>query len=404
MKKKLLLLLLLFSAIYNYAQNQPYVILISFDGFRWDYISRGITPNLEKLANEGVKALSLRPTFPSKTFPNHLSVITGMTPENHGIISNDFEDPFTKDYYRIGSAQAVENPKWYIGEMFWETANRNGIKTASYFWPGSELNIEARRPTYYEKYEHEKPYGERIEGIIEWLKLPYAQRPRFITLYFDATDTYGHDYGPNSYETNNSIKTLDSLVGVLNCKLETIGLIDSVNIIILSDHGMTEISKERIINIEEILNDCKVRFHGIGPVMMIEPENISQTKNIYKILRDNRNNYKAYLKDELPSFYEYDKHPFIHPIIVIADIGWSLIHNNAKNSYVFKSLGNHGYEKDHIDMHGFFVAKGPAFKKGFMTGTLWNIDIYPALCKIFGIIPRSNIDGDIKRIEFILAE
>lgn len=177
MKRLLLLFILLLSILTAYPQSQPYVILVSFDGFRWDYLNRGITPNLERIKNGGVSAISLRPVFPSKTFPNHLSIITGMYAENHGIISNSFPN-FEKDYwYKMSDTSAVRDSKWYLGEAFWETAERQGIKTASYFWPGSELSLEHRHPSYREFYEHERPYAQRVEGVINWLKLPYEERP-----------------------------------------------------------------------------------------------------------------------------------------------------------------------------------------------------------------------------------
>lgn len=166
------LILFLFISISLLAQSKPYVLLVSFDGFRWDYMNRGITPNLEKIKKEGVWALSLQPTFPSKTFPNHQSIITGMYPENHGIIANSFEDKYKNEVYRMNDSNSVNNAKWYWGEAFWETAERQGIKTASYFWPGSEVKLSYRKPTYVEAYEHTRPYDTRIEGVIKWLQLP----------------------------------------------------------------------------------------------------------------------------------------------------------------------------------------------------------------------------------------
>jgi len=170
MKKTFLVFLLLVSGLL-YAQNRPYVLLVSFDAFRWDYLDRDITPNLDKVIEKGVRALSLRSVSPSKTFPNHYSIISGMYAENHGIIFNSFEDIHTGDFYRIGDTSAVRNPKWYKGEAFWETAEKNGITTASYFWPGSEMNDPNRRPTYFKHYKHTEPYRNRIDGVIDWLQL-----------------------------------------------------------------------------------------------------------------------------------------------------------------------------------------------------------------------------------------
>lgn len=398
--KTILLLIGFYSCIFS--QTLPYVILVSFDGFRWDYSERGITPNLDKMKLNGVHASSLRPIFPSKTFPNHYSIVTGMYAENHGLISNSFINPLTEEKYKVGDTVSVRESKWYLGEAFWETAQRNGIKTASYFWPGSEVDIDYRRPSLYKKYEHNQPYKQRIDGVIEWLKLPKKNRPHFITLYFHDTDSYGHKYGPNSPEINNSIQRMDNLVGYLNSRLKSIGFIDSTNIIIVSDHGMTEISSDRAVNIEELLSGYDYKFGGAKPFVMIDPSK-EDFGNVYQTLKENENHYKVYLKKNLPGYFHYSKHPFIYPIILLADIGWSLVNNEWLRGLKYSDTkGNHGFDNNHLDMHGVFIAKGTKFKSGYKTGTVWNIDIYPLLCEIFGIEPRTNIDGRLERIEFIL--
>ncbi|MGE5682550.1 MAG: ectonucleotide pyrophosphatase/phosphodiesterase [Bacillota bacterium] len=406
MKKIFFCLTLIFAVFSDFhllvaQQNKPYLILVSFDAFRWDYPQRGITPNLDFIKNNGVSALSLRPAFPSKTFPNHQSIITGMYPAHHGIIHNDFTDPFTKEKYKISDSLAVSDPKWYLGEAFWETCERQGIKTASYFWPGSELNLPYRRPTYFQHYEHKRNYYTIINGVVDWLKLPYKDRPHFITTYIHETDDMGHKFGPNSPQANQAIQLEDSLIGYLFNKLKDADMLDSTNIIILSDHGMTEVSKEKLINIEEIIGPDN-KMDGEGPVMMIEP-NGGDVQQVYNILKANENHFKVFTRNNIPDYYEFSDHPFIYSIIVVADPGWTLVDNKSKISVMkYTRGGNHGYDKDFIDMHGIFFAYGPAFKQAYRTGTLWNIDVYPLLCKIFGIVPRSNIDGKFERIGFIL--
>lgn len=382
--------------------QKPYVLLLSFDGFRWDYLNRGITPNLEKIRQNGVSAISFRPSFPSKTFPNHISIITGMYPENHGIINNYFIDPFSKLKYRMNDTASIRDGRWYLGEAFWETAERNGIKTASYFWPGSEINISYRRPSYFEYYDHNRPYQQKVKGVIDWLKLPFDKRPHFITLYFHETDTYAHDYGTDSPELNNAIKFLDEFTGYLFNQLSEIKMIDSVNVIIVSDHGMTDISKEKSINIEKMLEQFNCKYEDDGPIMFIEPL-ANNREEVYQFLKKNENHYKVYLKEEMPEYFHFSKNPFIYSIILVADLGWSLITNKNSN-WLNHTKGNHGYDNNQIEMHGIFLAIGPNFKNHYQTGTLWNIDLYPLLCKIFNISPRSNIDGKLERIEFILKE
>ncbi len=400
MKKRFFILCLLLISSISIASPKPYVILVSFDGFRWDYLNRGLASNLEKIKKEGVSALSLRPSFPSKTFPNHLSIITGMYPAHHGIIQNNFGDLFNKSYYRLSDTNTVRDARWYLGEAFWETAERQGITTASYFWPGSEVTLIYRRPTYFQAYDHSRPYEKRVDGVIDWLRLPFDKRPHFITLYFHETDDKGHDFGPDSPETNEGIKRLDSITGYLLSKLDEIQMLDSVDLIFVSDHGMTDVSDERIINIENIVDMADCKFSDSGPLIMVDPRKGTE-KEVYDRLKKNENHYKVYYRDEVPEYFHFNDHPFIKPILVVTDLGWSAVSNRHTDH---DQKGNHGYDNNQMDMHGIFLATGPSFKKNYHTGTLWNIDIYPLLCKIFNILPRTNIDGKLERIEFILNQ
>lgn len=400
MKRIFSVIIFLFLSLNNLLpQSKPYVILVSLDAFRWDYPERHITPNLDKIIDSGVRAISLRSCYPTKTFPNHQSIITGMYIDHHGIISNNFINPVNNRMYRMSDTASVRDASWYLGEAFWQTAERQGIKTASYFWPGSEVHLKYRRPTYYEEYYHYRPNKERVNQVINWLQLPQNERPHFITLYFSVVDDSSHVYGTDSPQTNLAIQIADSAVGFLEKRLSDIGMHDSVNVIIVSDHGMTEISTDRVVNIEKILEGYNCKLWDDGPYMLIYPPK-GQLKDVYEKLKSNENHYKTYLKSEMPKYYHYSENPFIAPIILVADLGWSLTKN--KGGWLLKEKGNHGYDNNALDMQGIFIASGPAFKKNYKTGTLWNIDIYQLLCKIFNIVPRSNIDGKLERIEFIL--
>ncbi len=401
-KIKIITLILLLLSIQIFAQQKNYNILISFDGFRWDYPNRELTSNLDFIKENGVHALSLKPCFPTKTFPNHYTIVTGLYPENHGIIANNFIDPVTNEIYKIGDTSAVRNPKWYKGEAIWEAAKRQGVITASYFWPGSELNLEYRRPDYFENYEHERDYNKRVEGVLDWLKLPINQRPKFITLYFDAADTYGHRFGTNSLDLNNCLMRLDSLIGKLFNGLKENNLYDSTNIIIVSDHGMSDVSSDRVINVEEILAGYNQKLWDYGPVMYVFPEK-DESDKVYNRLKSEENKFKVYRKEEVPEYYHFSNNAMIPEIILIADPGWSLMTNKDINRYSnMNSGGQHGYDNNHIDMHGIFFAIGPDFKSGYTCGTVNNIDIYPLLAKILHIFPNNNIDGKLERIEFLL--
>lgn len=399
---KLIMILVIVFSVKEFAQPANYTILISFDGFRWDYPDRGITPNLKYMKENGVQALSLQPCFPSKTYPNHYSIVTGLYPQNHGIIANNFTNPFNNKRYTLYDTAIKNEAEWYLGEAIWETAERQAVISASYFWPGSELNIDYRRPTYSEKFLYTTPYGKRIEGVLNWLNLPHDTRPKLVLVYFDATDTSGHNYGPNSSEVNQSIAMQDSLIGKLFLGLEKLNLTDSTNVIVLSDHGMTELSPDRVINIDQILSGFQFKTSDKGNMMFIYPDK-DQKENIYQRLKDSEKNYKTYWKKDLPEYLNYKKNPFVAEIVLIADLGYSLFDGKDIENYSARfPLGNHGYDPSNIEMHGIFLAIGPDFKKGYTTGTLNNIDIYPLLAKILGIYPNKNIDGKLERIEFLL--
>lgn len=399
--KYFLTLFFIFNTVFPQTQ---YTILISFDGFRWDYTSRGLTPTFDHIKQNGVAAVSLLPAFPSKTFPNHLSIVTGLHPENHGIIANDFWSPACDCWYSIRDTNAVRNGDWYNGEMIWEPLKKNGIKTASYFWPGSEISVDERRPDYFEKYDHYRPYDKRVEGIIEWLTLPYPERPKFLTLYFDATDSYGHSFGPNSPEVNAAIQNLDSMLNKLFLGLERIGLKDSANIIVVSDHGMTDVSADRVIDIESLLDDnLEYKIVSDGPKMFIGAES-EQREKIFSQLSKHAEHFQVYQTSEVPKYLHFSKNENILDIVVIAEMGWSLVHKKSGDWMRYRAKGNHGYENFNLDMHGIFYAIGPSFRKGFSIGTVSNLDIYPLLCKIYNIDLKHTIDGSLADIEMILSQ
>lgn len=398
------LLLILLAASFTFSQSQPYVILISFDAFRWDYVDRGVSPNIKQLIDQGVRASSLQPVFPSKTFPNHISIITGLYPIHHGIIFNNFHDPYNNRNYKISDTTEVRESFWYRGEAFWETARRQGVITASYFWPSSDINLDYKDPNIFEHYEHTRPYKDRVNGVLKWLELPYNKRPHFITLYFSLTDDIGHSKGPNSPEINLAIASLDSTLGSLISGLNEIGIRDSINIILLSDHGMTKVSVDKVINIEELLTGYDCRYSNSGPVMMVSPQK-NDLEKIYSVLKKNENHFNVYKREDIPSYYHFSENPLILELVLVADLGWSLETNNylkwMRPEYF---NGNHGYDNHQKDMHGTFIANGPAFKMNYKTGMINCLDVYPLLCKIFNIIPSGNIDGELDRIEFILKE
>jgi len=377
----------------------PYVVLVSFDGFRWDYLERGLTPNLTFFASNGVRAISLQPSFPSSTFPNHYSIVTGLYPENHNIIGNHFINPFSGTVFTLRDSNAVTDPRWYLGEAIWETARRQGVRTASFFWPGSELKLDWRHPDIFMKYDPKIPYQTRVDSVVSWLSLPFEKRPRFVTLYFEETDSRGHTFGPNSPQVDTAIMICDQIFGYLLQRLSVLPIKDSIDIIVVSDHGMTEVKTDKILNISSILNVKDVAVNSYGYLAFVSG-NADSVEKAYQILKHYGKNFKVYRRSEVPAYFHFSNNPFIGDLVVIPEIGWSLAMNN--DDYVYKVKGNHGYDNFWMDMHGIFLASGPSFKKGYRVGTIQNVDIYPLICKILNIVPRGKIDGELKRIEYIL--
>ncbi|MBX3042369.1 MAG: alkaline phosphatase family protein [Candidatus Kapabacteria bacterium] len=403
MKKFTLILCLAFISIFGFTKsedNKQIVILVSLDGFRWDYLDRGKSPKLSEIASDGVRASSLQPQFPTMTFPNHYSIITGLVPENHGIIANYFNNLYDTTFFSLKQPY-VTNSIWYMGEAFWETARRNGIITASYFWPGSEIELDYRRPNYYHIYDHNRPYEERVNGVLDWLSLPDSLMPRFVTLYFDETDSKAHRHGTDSPMLNDGIVRVDKIVAMLDSGITSLGLKERVNLIILSDHGMADMAEDRIIAIDEILHDkTDISITALSTLAFINPPK-DKINSVYQKLKKSEKGYKVYLKKDIPKRLRYSKHPFISEIMMFAEHGW-LIGDTRKWSD--KYIATHGYDNKHPEMHGIFIARGPAFKNNYKSGTLNNIDIYPLLCKLFDIYPAGNIDGDILNIIHLLNE
>ena len=238
-----------------HTELSPTVILISLDGFRWDYQDRTDTPHLDYLSENGVRAESFIPVFPTKTFPNHLSVVTGCYPENHGIISNSMYDAEWDAYYYIGENSApVAESRWYEREPIWVTAEIQGQVTATSFWPGSEADINGERPTYWFQYDGSVPNEDRVQQVLAWLDLPEKNRPTFITIYFSDADSWGHAYGPDATRIDEIIQELDDQVGMLMAGLSECNVLDQVNIIVTSDHGMAGLSCDRVIFLDEYID------------------------------------------------------------------------------------------------------------------------------------------------------
>ena len=374
-----------------------YVVLVSLDGFRWDYSKLYNTPNLNKLAADGVNADRLIPSFPTKTFPNHYSIATGLYPDHHGLVDNSFPAPDLGLFFRMGDRTAVENPSFYGGEPVWVTAEKQGVKSASFYWVGSEAPVGGMHPSYWKKYTETSTYEARIDSVIKWLGYPPEQRPELVTLYFDEPDKTSHDFGPVSPQTGRVVWRLDSLIGVLRTKLSVLPYGKKINIILLSDHGMGAVSSERYINLRDVVSKRMIAsITGGNPVYLINPSEGKRDSVLY--LLNSVRGMKAWRKSEVPAKWHYGTNPRIPEIVVVADSSWSI---GTKSGTTSERGGAHGYDNSNSDMFAIFYAAGPSFKKNYHFKELNNVDVYNLICRILDIKPAIN-DGNPEHIKGML--
>ena len=374
------------------------LVLISLDGFRWDYLDRNITPNLNELATLGAKAEGLTPPFPSKTFPSHLTIITGSYPNNHGIISNKMYDPVFDEFYTIGSnSNSVSEGKWYDREPLWVTVEKNNLKAMTMFWPGSEAEIMGYRPSQWFAYDHSISNEKRVNQVLTWIDLPPQQRPVSITTYFSDVDAMGHTYGPNSDEVNQAIQKVDNDIGKFVSGLKERKIFNDIDIVIVSDHGMTEISSDRIIFLDEYINTDHIEPVGTGAITSLNfADGLSEIEQveIYNTLTNAHPQMNVFLKGNFPEEYHMTDNRRITDITIMANSGWLVIPYDGYYSYYQK--GNHGYNPRSKDMLGIFIGHGPAFKNSFLGPKLETIHLYEMFCKILNIPPAIN-DGDLSK-------
>jgi predicted AlkP superfamily pyrophosphatase or phosphodiesterase len=355
------------------------------------------TPNLNKLAHDGVKADRMISSFPTNTFPNHYSIATGLYPDHHGLINNSFPAPDLGLFYRMGDRTAVENPSFYGGEPVWVSAEKQGVKAASFFWVGSEAPVGGMHPTYWKKYDGTVTMEAKIDTVIKWLSYPAQKRPELVTIYFDEPDATSHDSGPVSAETGRVVERLDSMMGVLRTKISNLPDAKKINLIVLSDHGMAPVSSERYLNIRDLVpNRMIASISGSNPVYLINPAEGKKDSVVYLI---NKNKgVRAWKKSEVPAKWNYGTNPRIPDIVVVADSSWSIGTRPDRSSIIG---GAHGYDNSNSDMFSIFYAAGPSFKKNYKFKELNNVDVYNLICRILDIKPAKN-DGDPTHIKRML--
>jgi predicted AlkP superfamily pyrophosphatase or phosphodiesterase len=367
---------------------RPVTILVSIDGFRADYLARGITPNLSRLAANGAQG-PMRPSFPSVTFPNHYTLVTGLRPDRHGIVGNTMEDA-----RRPGETftMATADPFWWNeAEPIWTTAERAGVRTATMFWPGSNLALGGIRPRDWWLYSKDNSEAQRVDAVIDWLRRPAETRPAFVTLYFDTVDTAGHKYGPDAEKTNDAIRAVDMLVGSLVDRVAGLGV--QANFVIVADHGMAGTSPDKFIELWKIAKAKDYRAIGYGPVVGLIPMRGREAR-LAKALAKPHPNMTCAKKGELAPALHYGRNPRVPPYICIARIGWLIVTAPPPPDRPMEAGGAHGYDPANREMDALFIANGPAFRPGLTLPAFDNVTIYPLLAKLIGIAPRES-DGSI---------
>lgn len=376
------------------------LLIISFDGFMNEYLERNETPNFDRFIENGVKAEYLVPAFPTKTFPNHYTIVTGLYAENHGIIANSFSDPKLDARFSYGPINSPNDERWWGGEPIWITAEKQGLISATFFWPGSEASIDGVQSTKWVQYDGSVPDKVRIDSVMAWMDPAGSVQADFGSLYFSFVDGIGHDFGPDSPQIDQAVMRADSLLGYLFEMMDQHNLSGKLNVIITSDHGMAELSSEKVIFLDNIINLEEVDMIGWTPVGLIQPDEGSKMK-VYSALRENENNYRVYLKEELPEHYHFSDHYRIPEIIMIADVGYTITTRDFFEE-TENMGGTHGFDHEAPEMRTIFIANGPDFKTGETVQPFQNIHIYELMCNVLGLHPAEN-DGSLEEVKNLLV-
>jgi predicted AlkP superfamily pyrophosphatase or phosphodiesterase len=382
----------------NDRNEQPYLVVLSLDGFRWDYCDIYNTPNLNKIRTTGVKAEYLQSSYPTVTFPNHYSMATGWYPDRHGVVNNTFYDSVLRDTFALSNRAAVSNPEYWGGEPVWITAEMQNLNSAILFWPGSEAPIKGIHADFWKVYDGKMSYPQRIDTVIRWLQLPEKIRPHLVMFYFSEPDHSGHTHSPENEHTGMVVERLDSLVGVFIDKLDRLPVGRKINLIITSDHGMATVSPEKTVFLSDYL-----------PAHWVEKQFVGAFTHLYtyREYRDsvvqalqNVPNISVFKKENLPSRLHYGTHPRTGDIVIMPDCGW-LISSSRQLPVTLK--GAHGYDNECSDMHAIFFADGPAFKQGYSQPPFKNVDLYNLMTAVLNIEPATN-DGDFERVKGMLKK
>lgn len=367
----------------------PVTILISIDGLRPDALQRGLTPHIDALAASGVSAV-MRPAFPTKTFPNHYTLVTGLRPDRHGIVDNYFEDPRRPgQQFVYKDAQASADPFWWDeAEPLWVTAERAGVRTGTMFWPGSEKAIRGVRPSDWQRFDENISNAQRVETVVDWMRRPAAKRPRLVTLYFEAVDVASHNGGPGSALEAETVREVDGRIGTLIGELAT--LRQPANIVVVSDHGMSAVSASRVVQIADMVDPKAVRVITDGPYAAIEPV-AGREVEVARGLLTPRSHVTCWRKENIPMRFRYGHNPRVARFLCLAQEGWMVLAGPWKWSQ--PERGEHGFDNELPRQQAMFVAAGPAIRGRGRLPTFDNVEVYPLVARLAGVKPLASDAG-----------
>ncbi|KAM6945332.1 bis(5'-adenosyl)-triphosphatase enpp4 [Aplochiton taeniatus] len=375
--------------------SPPPVLLVSFDGFRADYLKRFPMPNLERLYSQGVLVEKMTNVFTTKTFPNHYSLVTGLYAESHGILASSMYDQATHKHFNLVNDS---DPFWWNqAQPLWITAQDSGYSTAAMMWPGSDVTIRNRTATHFLPYDPAVTFPVRLDNVTKWLLGDGKEKGvSFAALYWEEPDRTGHIYGPdNTTAMAQALKEVDAAVGLLVSELNRTGLWGRVNVIVTSDHGMAQCSPDRLIRLDGCLHPDNYTAVDLTPVAALIPRGDPDT--VFALLKNCHPNMTAYLKKDIPDRLHYSHNERIPPIILVADEGWTIVQRGG-----LPRLGDHGYDNALPSMHPFLAAVGPAFRQGYRLPELQSVDVYPMMCHLLSVPPGPN-NGTLAHARCFLA-
>lgn len=381
--------------------DAPYLLVVSIDGFRYDYAEKYGAKNILEVAANGAAAESLVPIYPSKTFPNHYSIATGLYADEHGIVSNNFYDPDLNADYRLGGPMITES-KWYLGEPIWVTTEKNGMRSAVCFWVGSEAPVQNKLPNYYGVYSDAVPNDKRVEKVAEWLNLPVDKRPHFLMVYFSTVDSAGHKFGPDSDEVAAAVRSIDQTIGELRAKIAATKL--PVNLIIVSDHGMEKLDLEKVIELKGKvdLDSFRVADSRVSLVLHLRP---GQPRSAIAKAKREINKLKlpvrAWQPKEMAKLH-YTKSKRLGDLILEPEHPYVVGYGDIKPGVL--PVANHGWDPSKAPlMHGIFYAEGPAFKKGVKIKSFANVNLFPLMAKVLDLNRVPKVSGSLAPFKGVLT-